>query len=315
MSPAQMPITHPELSSTPALDVDVLCAGFACHDLVFAVPQHPGPDEKMRAEGLTNCGGGLAANAAVAAARLGCRTAFAGYLGADVYGDFHLAEFHADGVNTAWVVRGSEPTPLSAIIVKPDGLRTIVHYRGDSEGACTGRFDLAQLRTKSILIDAYQFDLAVALTEYAKANHIPTVIDADALRPQVAQLVQQVDYVVASERFALEYSDDAGVEAGLHKLSAVAPHVVITLGGRGLIWQQGATVGQLPAFPVNAVDTTGAGDAFHGAFAAGLALGLGWDELLRYASAVGALCCTKVGGRVGIPMAAEVTEFLAAHRG
>ena len=315
MSPAQMPITHPELSSTPALDVDVLCAGFACHDLVFAVPQHPGPDEKMRAEGLTNCGGGLAANAAVAAARLGCRTAFAGYLGADVYGDFHLAEFHADGVNTAWVVRGSEPTPLSAIIVKPDGLRTIVHYRGDSEGACTGRFDLAQLRTKSILIDAYQFDLAVALTEYAKANHIPTVIDADALRPQVAQLVQQVDYVVASERFALEYSDDAGVEAGLHKLSAVAPHVVITLGGRGLIWQRGATVGQLPAFPVNAVDTTGAGDAFHGAFAAGLALGLGWDELLRYASAVGALCCTKVGGRVGIPTAAEVTEFLAAHRG
>lgn len=314
MSPAQIIPSQTNTTSTRTLDVDVLCAGFACHDLVFAVPQHPGPDEKMRAEGLTNCGGGLAANAAVAAARLGCRTAFAGYLGADVYGDFHLAEFHADGINTDWVVRGSEPTPLSAIIVKPDGLRTIVHYRGGSEGACVGRFDLARLRTKSILIDGYQFEVAVALTDYAKANRVPIVIDADALRPQVAQLVKQVNYVVASERFALEYSDGAGVEAGLHKLSAVAPNVVITLGGRGLIWQRGTTTGQLTAFPVNAVDTTGAGDAFHGAFAAGLALGLEWDELLRYASAVGALCCTKVGGRVGIPTATEVAKFLAAHR-
>ena len=71
------------------LDVDVLCAGFACHDLVFDVPVHPGPDEKIRAEALLNCGGGLASNAAVTAARLGCRTAFAGYLGADLYGDHH----------------------------------------------------------------------------------------------------------------------------------------------------------------------------------------------------------------------------------
>ena len=122
-----------------------------------------------------------------------------------------------------------------------------------------------------------------------------------------------VDYVVASERFALEYSNQTSVEAGLAKLATVSPNVVVTLGERGLIWQRGTARGQLAAFPVNAVDTTGAGDAFHGAFAAGLALGMGWDELLRYASAVGALCCTKVGGRVGIPTAQEVREFLADH--
>lgn len=296
-----------------ALTVDVLCVGFACHDLVFDVPAHPGPDEKTRASALLNCGGGLASNGAVTAARLGCRTAFVGYVGADVYGDLHMAEFQVDGVVTDWVVRGAEPTPLSAILVKPDGARTIVSYRGNSEGACAGQFDLNHLHAKSILIDGYQFDLAKEVTRYARTNQLPVVIDADALRPQTAALVQVVEYVVASERFALEYSGGTSVEAGLAQLATVAPTVVVTLGERGLIWQRGGERGQLAAFPVKVVDTTGAGDAFHGAFTAGLALGMAWPDLLRYASAVGALCCTKAGGRIGIPTAQAVAEFLAAH--
>jgi len=222
-----------------------------------------------------------------------------------------MAEFHDAGVNTDWVIRGTEPTPLSTILVKPDGLRTIVSYRGNSEGACAGKFDLTNLHAKSILIDGNQFALATALTAHASAHHIPTVIDADALRPQTAALVEQVDYVVASERFAQEYSGQQNATMGMELLATVAPNVVVTLGGRGLLWQRGSEQGALPAFAVPVVDTTGAGDAFHGAFAAGLAHGMTWQELLRYASAVGALCCTKVGGRVGIPTAMEVTAFLA----
>jgi len=293
------------------LNIDVLCLGFACHDLVFDVAQHPGPDEKIRASALLNCGGGLAANAAIASARLGYNTAFVGYLGADVYGDLHLAEFHADGVNTDWVVRGTEPTPLSAIIVKPTGERTIVNHRGNSEGACTGQFDLSQLTTKAILVDGHQFELAQEVIQWAKTSHVPTVIDADSLRPQTEALVQVVDYVVASERFAIEYSDGAGIETGLEKLAAIAPNVVVTLGERGLVWQRGSERGQMDAFVVDTVDTTGAGDAFHGAFTAGLAAGMEWESLLRFASAVGALCCTKQGGRVGIPTLNEVNAFKA----
>lgn len=300
------------LTNSP-LAVDVLCAGFACHDLVFDVEHQPGPDEKLKALALVNCGGGLASNAAVTAARLGCQTAFVGYLGADVYGDLHLAELQADQVNTAWVVRGNEPTPLSAIIVKPDGQRTIINHRGDSEAACTRRFDFTQLTTKSILIDGHQFALALELIDYAKAKQVPVVIDADTLRPQITQLVGLVDFVVASADFACAYGGGSAA-AGLSALAAVAPNVVVTLGEHGLIWQRGETRGELPAFPVPVVDTTGAGDAFHGAFAAGLALGMAWPELLRYASAVGALCCTQMGGRVGIPTASEVTAFLALHR-
>ena len=296
--------------ATNTLDVDVLCAGFACHDLVFDVDHHPDADEKVRASSLLNCGGGLASNAAVTAARLGCRTAFVGYLGADIYGDQHVAELRRDGVNTDWVVRGSEPTPLSALIIKPNGARAIVGYRGQSEGLCAGKFDLTKLRAKSILIDGNQFEFATELLQAAKARQIPTVIDAEVFNPQNAELVKLVDYVVASERFARNYSGDDDVQAGLAKLAAVAENVVVTLGERGLIWQRGTTRGELGAFPVVAVDTTGAGDAFHGAFAAGLAKAMAWDELLRYSSAVGTLCCKKIGGRVGIPNAEEVEEFL-----
>jgi sulfofructose kinase len=90
--------------------------------------------------------------------------------------------------------------------------------------------------------------------------------------------------------------------------------VIVTLGERGLIWQRntedGTERGSLPAFAVTAVDTTGAGDAFHGALAAGLAAGMAWLPLLRYASAAGALCCTRYGARLGIPTAAEVAGLL-----
>jgi sulfofructose kinase len=85
----------------------------------------------------------------------------------------------------------------------------------------------------------------------------------------------------------------------------------VTLGERGLIWQRGTTAGALPAYAVAVVDTTGAGDAFHGALAAGLAQGMAWEELLRLASAAGALCCTKHGARLGIPTAQEVAALLA----
>ena len=93
-------------------------------------------------------------------------------------------------------------------------------------------------------------------------------------------------------------------------LAQHAPAVIVTLGERGLIWQRGEETGALPAFKVEVVDTTGAGDTFHGALAAGVAQGMAWTQMLRFASAAGALCCTKHGARIGIPTLAEVTALL-----
>lgn len=103
--------------------IDVLCVGHAAYDLIFTVPRHPDADEKTVADGFISCGGSPAANAAVQVAKVGLRSAFAGYLGNDLHGSRHLRELIDYGVNVDFIVRGDLPTPLSAVLVKPDGKR------------------------------------------------------------------------------------------------------------------------------------------------------------------------------------------------
>ena len=124
--------------------------------------------------------------------------------------------------------------------------------------------------------------------------------------------MDKVNYLVCSEKFARQYAGEP--QQALAELAALAPVVVITLGEHGLIWKRGAESGQLASPPVQAIDTTGAGDAFHGAFAAGLAAGLSWEALLRYASAAGGFCCTQMGARPGMPSAEQLAGLLAEWR-
>lgn len=294
-----------------AFPVDVLCVGLACYDLIFSVDHHPAPDEKARASAFMSCGGGTAANAAVAAAQLGAVTAFTGYLGDDIYGDQHLAELHAAGVDTRLVVRGSEATSISAIFVKPDGARSIVNYRQKIASRLTPA-DVAfvQVRPKVVLFDGHQPELAFAVADWAHTQGIPTVLDADTINDGNRELVHRCTIIAASERFSQEFTGASSPQVGMAMLAQRAPAVIVTLGERGLIWQRGDETGALPAFKVEVVDTTGAGDAFHGALAAGVAQGLAWEDMLRFASAAGALCCTKHGARIGIPTLAEVQALL-----
>ena len=156
---------------------DVLCVGHACYDLVFAVDHHPAADEKARAEAFVSCGGGTAANAAMTAAALGARTAFAGYLGNDIYGEQHMAEFAAGGVDTRLVVRGAEGTPISAIFVKPNGDRSIVNYKGDTNRLTAADVAFAALRPKVVLFDGHQPQLALAVADWARAQGVVTVLE------------------------------------------------------------------------------------------------------------------------------------------
>lgn len=302
---------NPATPSSWPPNVDVLCVGLACYDLIFTVDHHPGPDEKARASAFMGCGGGTAANAAVAAARLGASTAFIGYLGTDIYGDQHLAELHAAGVDTRLVVRGAEATSLSAIFVKPDGARSIVNYREAIVTRLTpAHVSFAQMRPRTILFDGHQPALAIAMANWARDHNIPTLLDADTVNEGHDELVRLCTLIAASERFSQEYTGASSPQAGMAMLAQQAPAVIVTLGERGLIWQRGTQTGALPAFPVQVVDTTGAGDAFHGALAVGIAQGMAWDEMLRFASAAGALCCTRRGARPGLPSLAEVQALL-----
>lgn len=278
---------------------DVLCLGHASYDLVFSVPHHPGADEKLLADSLLGCGGGPAANAAVTVAKLGFKAAFAGYLGHDTFGDNHLKELQNAAVNTEWVMRGASPTPLSVIMVKPDGKRALINYKGDTKSLPAGSIDFTNIRTKTFLFDGHEPQLSLAILERFNHKAIPSILDAGSLHDGTRALMDKVSYLVCSEKFALEFADDT--KAALSQLAALSPNVVITLGEQGLIWRRGQESGRLAAPPVTAIDTTGAGDAFHGAFAAAIAANRAWPEVLRYASVAGALCCTKMGARPGLP--------------
>ncbi|AEG01068.1 carbohydrate kinase family protein [Methylomonas methanica] len=292
--------------------LDVLCLGHASYDLVFSVPHHPAEDEKLFADGLLGCGGGPAANAAVAIARLGYQAAFAGYLGRDVYGDSHYAELQQAGVETDLIVRGDSPTPLSAILVKPNGKRALLNYKGDTKILPADALDFFGITAKTVLFDGHEPLLSLALLDKI-GNAVPTVLDAGSLHTGTEALMAKVTYLVCSEKFALQYAGDP--RTALSRLAALSPNVVITLGERGLIWQRGLETGNLPAPPIAAVDTTGAGDAFHGAFAAAVAAEMTWLDSLYFASAAGAFCCTRMGARPGLPDRVQHQQLLSSWRG
>ena len=292
---------------TDCVEVDVLCVGHACYDLVFSVEKHPQSDEKIFADNLVACGGGPAANAACAVSRLGLTSAFAGYLGQDLYGEMHLQEFLQHHVDTHLIVRDSSPTPLSTVLVKPDGKRSLINYKGSTKPLAADAIDFSSIKAKAILFDGHEPYVSFALVKRARQQGVSTILDAGSMHEGTSQLWNQVDYLVASEKFACQFAGD--VQTALKRLAKQSSAVVITLGEKGLIWQRGNQTGKLAAFPVKVIDTTGAGDAFHGAFAAAVAKELDWHEVLAYSSAAGSLCCSKIGARQGLPWQKEHAEL------
>jgi sulfofructose kinase len=289
--------------------VDVLCVGHASFDLTMTLDYHPGPDEKCSATGLIKCGGGPAANAAVAVARLGGTSAFAGYLGEDSYGVEHFNELLSEKVRTDLVVRGTHPTPLSLIMVKPGGNRTVVNYRLGTPFLDIDQIDFSCCSPKVILCDGHEPLISLPLLKSAHNSGIITVLDAGSVHKGTVELLPVIDCLVASDKFAGDFTGEQDMHRALESLYRQTPSVVITLGEKGLLWKCKEGEGRQPAFHVEARDTTGAGDTFHGAFALGLARGESFAFALAFASAAAALSCKKFGARPSIPMRQEVEVF------
>ncbi len=290
--------------------IDVLCVGHASYDISLRADHHPAADEKMSAEAMACCGGGPAANAAVAVARLGGHSALAAYLDNEAFGELHLQELQREGVDSSLIVRGTQASPVSVSVAKPDGTRFLINHKAQTGALPGDAVDFSAVQPRVILADGHEPALAKAALE--AHPEVPTVLDAGSVHPGTELLCAQVDCLVASLRFARDYSNRADPVAALDALATLAPTVVVTLGEQGLLWARNGEHGSLPAFVVQAMDSTGAGDAFHGGFAHGLAGGMEWPMLLRHASAVAALSCTRLGARPGLPTAAEVVTFMDA---
>lgn len=300
----------------PAPVHDVLCVGLLCADLVFSVPHHPAPDEKLRATDRQLAPGGPAAVAAAQIARLGGRAAFAGLLGDDPFATILRAALTAEGIDTSALLSLPDHlTPLAALLVKPDATRAVVSHRPAPRQSVTKLVTLPPARV--LLADGHRPEWTPALLAHAAATATPLVLDAGSWTDSIRELAPHAHHLVASEactRAALADRDPATAPpAQLRAALRAAPDatIVVTLGPRGLLWQSATARGTLAAFRIDAVDTTGAGDAFHGAYALGLARGLAFPDLLRFASAAGALACTRPGAWASLASSAEIDALLA----
>lgn len=291
----------------------VFCLGIATLDYVYSVETMPTRGEKYRSRGLAVVGGGCAGNASVAIARLGGACWLATRLADDLTGDQIVADLDADGVDTGFARRvAGLRSPVSAILVDAEGERMVISYSDPAmpEDVEWLPRDLPEA-AGAVLADTRWGEGALAALRLARGAGVPGVLDGDR-KPPHRDLVGTASHVAFSQQALREVSGEDDPRAGLAKVAAGVPTwLAVTLGKEGVLFIERGEVRHSPAFPVETVDTLGAGDVWHGAFALALAEGQGEEAAIRFASAAAAIKCTRFGGRSGAPRRDEVERFLA----
>ncbi len=290
----------------------LLAIGHAALDRVVQVDLFPGADEKAQVTLLTDGGGGPAATAMVTVARMGGRGVLCAAVGQDAAGERIRDELQSEGVDIQPMqVRAGCRSPLSYVVVEQKtASRTIFWDRGNAPQLSPDEIPAGLVEgAAALLVDGHQGPAQRAAARRARQAGVPVVLDGGSLRPSTRELLELTDHAVVSERFARDWCGETG-EEGLRALQAAGPAVaVITLGERGCIGAQGGETLTIPALPVRAVDTNGAGDVFHGAYLMGLDRGLSLLQRLHLAGAAAGLACRTPGARPGIP---GLQEALAA---
>ncbi len=285
--------------------LDVLAIGLACWDLNFQVDRAPGPNEKTKATSLISEGGGPAANAAYCISKLGGKAAFMGRLGNDHFGNAHLDELRAADVQVDRILRSDSPTSIASVTVNQNGDRSVVNYSQKIESLT---FDFSNLHPKCILIDGHEWDASEkALQQF---SDIPSVLDAGSFRDATQTLAGNVSHLVASSSFAIASSGSEHPDNWFNCLLENTPHVAITRGEQGVVWKTTTgEQGSLKGHSVATVDTTAAGDVFHGSFSLALSRGNTFKEALAWANRVAAISTTKPGGRSSCPASDQVPQL------
>lgn len=295
----------------------VLCVGHAALDAVYRIQAFPSRPTKVPALGLDRSIGGMAANAACAVAALGGSAVFWGPLGHDEVAEQIETEFAMAGVDTRGVVRvpGAQ-TSQSAIIVDAQGERLIISQRGTALAAGAGDLDGRALLADVVLVDVRWNAGSEWTARRARALGLPVVLDGEMGNPTLLrQLAPLADHLIFSEPgFAEWLGRTASMDETASHLATLVANgatlAAVTHGERGVLYCHRARRGHLPAVPVKAVETLGAGDVFHGAYALALAEARSIDDALAFAAAAAALKCSRHGGRAALPTRAEVHALL-----
>ncbi|HKU07167.1 MAG TPA: sugar kinase [Bradyrhizobium sp.] len=296
-----------------AAGVRVICLGLSALDQIWRVDRRfSGASEKIRSFDYSTLGGGMAANAAVAVARLGGSVAFWGRGGDDAAGREMRAALAIEGIDVEnFRLFANGRSSVSGIVVDTSGERQIVNFRGLFPEAADWLPIADVARASAVLADPRWVEGAAALFGKARAIGIPTVFDGDVADSEIFErLLPLTDHAVFSEPALAAFAGSAN-DSALSGLARFGCRVIaVTRGENGVSWHQNGRMHRLAAYPVDVVDTTGAGDVFHGAYAFAIGGGLEVRDAMAFAAATAALKCTRSGGRIGIPSINECLAFM-----
>ena len=299
----------------------ILCAGVIGLDEVFRVEEFPRPDGKVQANGFFVVNGGCAANAAVAIARLGGRALLAGPMGGpkgeDDNGDRVLRALKRERVDCTFCQRiPGLATALSTIFMNSLGDRTIVTYCDKRIAATTPTdADAAVAVAEVLLADNCFPDFVQPICAAARRRRLPVVLDGDRRTVENDPLFRLATHVIFSSECLRATTGKTDLVEGLKRIACnTDAFIAVSNGPDDILYLEGHAVRRLPVFRIAAVDTLGAGDAFHGGFALALAECRSEVEAMRFGAAVAGIKCTRLGGSAATPRRSEVKAFIAKNR-
>jgi sugar/nucleoside kinase (ribokinase family) len=313
----RLPFDIPKRGSKP---FDVAGLGLNSIDLVGVVAEFPASNTKQRLQRFARLPGGQIATAIAVCGRLGWRARYVGSFGEDELGAIGKASLEAEGVDisAARTVAGATNQFALVLVDARSGERTVLWDRHPLLSMRPEDVPLAAVTSGRLLIvDCHETPAATEAARAARAAGIPTIVDVERVRPGIVDLLQYIDAIIAAEEFPSALTGYEQTGKALEALASEfrAPLVCVTLGERGSLARSSGREIRTSGFRVDCIDSTGAGDAFRGGFAAGCldAPEGELEDALRYANAVAALNCRALGARGGMPTAGEVARLLSGQ--
>jgi sulfofructose kinase len=295
-------------------DFDVVGLGIAPLDMLGILPRYPSLDEKVEFAQTSVQGGGPVPTAMVTLARLGARVSFVGKIGQDSNGSLVKEGLEREGVDTGHlIIDPKAKTPVAHIwIESKTGKKTVALDRTDISDLQPKELDREHVTSCRFLhLDGRETEACLRAAQWARKKGVKVVLDLGSLRPKLEVILGLTDYLITSEGFARAYTGLKDPwKAAQALFQPCYQTVVVTLGERGSVGVSSSETIYQPSFKVKVVDTTGAGDVFHGAFIYSLLQNWDLSKALSFSNGVAALKCTKIGGRQGIPNGKEVEKLM-----
>ncbi|MFP5236127.1 MAG: carbohydrate kinase family protein [Acidobacteriota bacterium] len=294
--------------------VDLVAVGLNATDTLLCLAEFPARGSKIEYADALVLPGGQAATTAVACQSWGLRTRYVGKLGDDEAARLHRSQFARVGVDARLIEVKDAPSPQSLILVDGGGERTVLCRRDERlllQPAEIKREWVVSAR--ALHVDGYETAAAIQAARWAREAGIPVIADLDETYESVEDLIRHVDYLVVSRDFPKRLTGEPNLARALQVLSENygCRLSAATLGDAGVLAWDGERLLHRPAYSVNVVDTTGAGDVFHAGFIYGLLQGWALERQLDFACAAAALNCTRQGARGGIRSVEDVEELMA----